>query len=93
MIDWNTTKEERLIIFQISSRAVSLIGADLLTTTMDIVAVHLNGCPLDLNELAAADDFSFIHDIEGIARHLDRATGRLQNCFVPRFARESDNKN
>ena len=36
--------------------------------------------------MLAADDFNFGHDVFGIYRHLDRTTGKLMNCFVPRFA-------
>jgi hypothetical protein len=53
---------------------------------MDIIAVHANGCPLRLDELAAADDFNFTHDVAGIRRSLDRSTGQLGDCFMPRFA-------
>jgi hypothetical protein len=53
---------------------------------MDIVACHANGCPLDLDRLAQADDFNIAHDVFGISRHLDRETGELTDCFLPRFA-------
>lgn len=58
----------------------------LLDWQMDITATHLNGTPLDLDRLLAFDDLNFVHDVFGIARHLDRSTGKLQNCFVPRSA-------
>jgi hypothetical protein len=54
--------------------------------TMDIIACHANSCPIDFGRLLGADDFNFGHDVFGIYRHLDRSTGRLTNCFVPRFA-------
>jgi hypothetical protein len=56
---------------------------------MDLLAadgVNGNG-PIDFDALAKADDFNFIHDVAGIVRHLDRSTGKLVDCFVPRFAR------
>lgn len=53
---------------------------------MDISACHANGCPLRLSELLDADDFNFAHDFFGIRRHMDRTTGNLTDCFVPRFA-------
>lgn len=53
---------------------------------MDVTATHLNGCPLNLAALAKARDSDFAHDIFGIRRHLDRETGKLQNCFIPRYA-------
>lgn len=52
---------------------------------MDLAAVHAH-TPLRLAELAAADDFNFAHDMFGIERHLNRETGELMDCFVPRFA-------
>jgi hypothetical protein len=54
---------------------------------MDITAVHANGCPLQLQSLLDADNSNFSHDVFGIRRHLDRDTGKLRNCFQPRFAR------
>lgn len=58
-----------------------------LTLMMDLEACHANGCPLDFDRLLSADDFNFTHDIAGIARHMDRETGKLTGCFLPRFAR------
>lgn len=52
---------------------------------MDLAAVHAS-CPLDLQRFAEADDFNFAHDIGGIYRHLDRSTGELTDCFLPRCA-------
>jgi len=66
-----------------------LQGVDRLQLTMDITAVHANGCPLDLPKLLHAPDFDFAHDIWGIHRHLDRTTGKL-SCFLPRCARTED---
>lgn len=61
----------------------------LLDWRMDITACHANGNPLRLDDLFAADDFNFAHDVFGIERHLDRETGKLTRCFLPRFrARE-----
>jgi hypothetical protein len=53
---------------------------------MDITACHASGNPLRLDDLLAADDFNFAHDVFGIARHLNRETGELQNFFSPRFS-------
>lgn len=54
---------------------------------LDIIACHLNGCPLRLKDLANTDDFNLMHDVSGICVHLDRKTGRLKNNFRPRFAK------
>lgn len=57
-----------------------------LDCSMDITAVHCNGCPLDLKKLIEADDFNFAHDVFGIRNHLNRETGQLEDCFLPRCA-------
>jgi hypothetical protein len=87
-INWKTTKEDALLINQIVDRAF-LEGAhydDRLTMVMDITAVHLNGCPLDLQKLLDFPSTSFAHDLFGIVGHLDRKTGKLNDCFIPRSA-------
>lgn len=53
---------------------------------MDVTATHASGNPLRLEALAEADKFSFVHDVFGIARHLDRSTGELTSCFSPRYS-------
>lgn len=53
---------------------------------MDLVATHANGNPLRLDDLLAADDFNFAHDMSGICNCLDRTTGRLTRNFRPRFS-------
>ena len=63
------------------------IEIDILSTEMDIVACHLNGCPLDFDKLLTTDDFTLIHDIFGIRNHIDRTTGKISNHFLPRCAK------
>ena len=60
---------------------------DRISLGMDITAAHLNGNPLRLKELLAANDFDFFHDLYGIREHLDRDTGELKDCFVPRYSK------
>ena len=57
---------------------------DRISRIMDLDHVH-NRWPLRLDALLAAPDFDFLHDIGGIHRHMNRATGELGGCFVPRF--------
>lgn len=77
---------ERSIIDKIVVRATNVAPSYArLTCAMDITACHLNGMTLDLQRLADADEHDFVHDIYGIHRHIDRETGKLTNCFVPRF--------
>lgn len=88
MIDWNKIeKEDMKIIHEISKRAVKEFNVgELLDYTMDVGATHTCGCPLDLQKLLDADKFNFAHDIFGINKNLDRETGELLNCFLPRCA-------
>lgn len=92
-VDFDATPSERLTIRKIVKRATEkgLCGGKHWYTPidaeMDLVACHRNGSPLRLSDLLAADDFNFTHDIVGIARHMDRATGKLAGLFRPRFAR------
>src|ERR1700733_1726990 len=51
---------------------------------MDIEYCHESN-PLNLQALLDADDFNFCHDVFGIARHFNRQTLKLEDCFVPRF--------
>jgi hypothetical protein len=53
---------------------------------MNVSACHASGNPLRLEELLAADDFNFAHDVFGIDRHIDRDTGTMMNCFRPRYS-------
>lgn len=90
-INFDTNATEMRIITKIAKRAVQMaLDADvdyrLLDAEMDITACHCNGTPLKLEALLAADDANFGHDVFGIRRYIDRKTGELTNCFLPRFA-------
>jgi len=89
-VNFNTTKKETQIIHEIAKRAMKekMIqkNTDLLSLSMDISAVHLNGTKLKLDDFLKADDGNFYHDIAGIMAHIDRSTGKLKNCFSPRFS-------
>ena len=97
-INWNASKRDYELASEIAKRAlicaVEVEGplsqqrsAEFQRTTlMDIIAVHANGCPLKLSELLTAPRFDFTHDVFGIRRHLNRETGQLQDCFLPRYA-------
>ncbi len=56
---------------------------------MDIETAHKN-CPLDLQKLLDADEANFYHDVMGIFKNLNRQTKKLENCFVPRFAKKEE---
>jgi len=53
---------------------------------MDLENVHKT-VGLDLEGLLAARDQDFLHDVAGITRHMDRTTGKLTDCFLPRYAK------
>jgi hypothetical protein len=87
MINWNTSKQDALTISEIVARARGYWpDVNALKLNMDITATHANGCPLKLRELAGAPKLDFAHDVCGIQRHINRETGQLENCFVPRYA-------
>jgi hypothetical protein len=90
MIDFatfKTTKEEVQTITQIAKRAIAQgFDRDLLSITMDLEAAH-HVCPLDLDALRHAPQLDMLHDVAGIARHLNHDTGQPADCFVPRFAK------
>lgn len=84
-------KAEAVVIHKIAIRASRMAvtaGYDypLMDISMDVTACHANGCLLRLEELLQAEDFDFAHDVFGIMAHLNRRTGRLEDCFLPRFA-------
>ena len=84
-INWKVSKEDWQIIHKITARAFSIWKLDRVTLEMDLIATHLNGTPLRLKEFLEADNFNFGHDVFGIQEHIDRNTGKLTRCFLPRF--------
>jgi hypothetical protein len=92
MVKFQASRAEMDAIIKITERAEKLArkaGVEpplRMNMVMDIEAAHSNGCPLKLNELLAAEDFDFTHDVWGIMRHIDRDSGTLRDCFVPRYA-------
>lgn len=85
MLQFKASKQEVIKIHQVVKRAASFDDTiDFATTQMDLEACHCNGNPLDLNKLLTFDIYNLMHDVYGIRRNLDRQTGELTNCFVPR---------
>lgn len=90
-IKFATNAKDKAVIEKIMQRAAAMreqrgMKVDRLSLLMDITACHLNGTPLKLAELLAADDFNLAHDVFGIERHMNRETGKLEGFFMPRFA-------
>jgi hypothetical protein len=100
-ITWTTSKEDADLLNQIADRAVKFaaqLGHEYKKSDalMDVTACHANGCPMRLQEFLEADASNFAHDAFGIQRHINRDTGKLEGCFLPRFydrdaAKESGN--
>lgn len=97
MIKFNTTLEDSLFVDKIADRAGALLSNQDMSPSVyprldmlvDLTACNANGCPLDFQKLLDFPDFDFIHDIFGIRNNLNRSTGKLEDCFVPRCARRS----
>lgn len=90
-LNLNLTASDRALITTIAERAVKIAEEanaprDKIDVILDLAAVHLNGNPLRLADMAAWErDFDIAHDVFGIERHLDRETGKLTDFFSPRF--------
>ncbi len=85
IINFETTKKDYLLISKIVKRGIELAKKyDAMTMNMDVTAVHANGTELDLDKFLKFDDFNFSHDLFGIRDHINRETGKLENCFSPR---------
>ena len=90
-IRWDVSKEDASLILDIAQRAEPLFARQGLPFNraqfvMDVTAVHRNGCPLKLRDLLASEALDFSHDIAGIRKHINRATGQLARGFLPRCA-------
>lgn len=75
----------------IARRAVTVyadhdIRTDETTHILDLTMCHFGPQKLRLDDLLAADNANFMHDIAGINRHLDRMAGTLSDGFSPRFS-------
>lgn len=83
-------KEQFELIMAIVKRAdeMGLMVFDRLSLSMDLDATN-NEFNLRLQEFLEADNFNFAHDIIGIQNNINRATKKIENCFVPRFASHS----
>jgi len=90
MIDWDKstwTKADYKAVKRIIDRAQNEgMNVDRMSTMMDLDACNMV-CPIDLAKLEGFDTANLMHDLTGIARHLNRETGELGGCFVPRCAK------
>lgn len=86
---FDVSRSDTKLIAQIAKRARNLalkhdVDYPILDASMDITACHANGTPLDLQKLMGFDDGNFGHDVFGIRRFIDRTSGQLSGCFLPR---------
>lgn len=96
-ISFTVSPEDDGLIHDIVDRVISVadkfgLNYPRMDAMMDLTACQANGCPLRLADLLKADDFNFCHDIFGIRNNLNRTTGKLENCFLPRFAKRDDSQ-
>ncbi len=87
MIRWDkASDEEVVVIHKIAERVKEVLpSAKLYNLEMDITAAHILR-PLRLEDLLKAKRDDFLCDICGISRHINRKTGKLKNCFSPRYS-------
>ncbi len=91
-VRFDASLAEIKIISKIVGRAMREhpeMNIDKTSLEMDIEAVHCNDIPIDLPRLLAIGSPHFGHDVFGIQRFINRNTGKLTECFVPRTARRS----
>lgn len=96
-VSFEITKKDRALILKIVDRIMArdktnYLGLERCSVSMDITAAHANGCPMDLARWLGAVNFEFDHDAFGIMEHLDRETGELTDCFLPRYAAKENGK-
>ncbi len=93
-VSFKASPEETRMALLCAQRANRLATAMSVTYSvqqahMDLLAPHANGCPMDFAALLAANDANFSHDVFGIGRYLNRSSGRLGDCFLPRYSKQS----
>lgn len=86
------TRKEFELMARVAERGVALLATagttvKRLDLMMDLEFTH-DVCPLDFAKLAAFGDGDFGHDIGGIYQHFNRATRKLEGCFLPRCAKD-----
>lgn len=95
MIDWSKiTRIDLTDVDRIATRAIKATPLhspmlNKMDLTMDLAAAHI-ACPIDLQQLLDAKELDFWHDVSGIIKHIDRETGELRDCFVPRCAKREE---
>ncbi|GAB0058083.1 hypothetical protein SIID45300_02425 [Candidatus Magnetaquicoccaceae bacterium FCR-1] len=87
MISFDVSKRDKKLIAKIAKRVKKICKpANERIIAMDLTATHANGCPLDLLGMLKAREVDLLHDVGNIHSSLDRNTGKLKDCFEPRYA-------
>jgi hypothetical protein len=79
--------QEIQLITAIAKRAATILNMPQhsITFTMDLELCHSQN-PLRLQEMLFATPSALIHDVCGINKNLNHDTGKLDNCFSPRYS-------
>ena len=82
-------REELETINKIVKRALGIevtrnLIDDPISLFMDIDSISSG---LDLSKFLSFDNFNFCHDVFGIIENMNKETGKLENCFLPRCSR------
>ena len=88
MISWDKlTHSDLAKVNQAVDRALELLPWESMKMDlhMDLTASVIQG-HINLDKLLTFDDSNFIHDVVGVVQHLNRQTGEMMNCFLPRSA-------
>ena len=82
MINWNCPRYDEKLVAKIVERAKTTIeGIKPRRLAMDLIATHLNGCKLNLEDLLLASQGLFQYDVLGIDKNINRRTGKIENDF------------
>ncbi len=85
MLKFKANLAQIKLIVLIAQRACKANKAiDFEKATMDLNVAHSSGNPLDFQKLLDFPEGDFNHDFYGIYANINRETGELDNCFVPR---------
>ena len=75
-------------IGEIADRAIAFNPSyDKTVVVMDLLVLYDTGVKMRWEELLNAPALDFMHDINGINRHLNRNTYKLEDGFCPRYAK------
>ena len=89
-ISFNISADDAMIVADIARIVVEVRNLDQMAVEMDLTACHASGNPMDFQRLLDAHRTApqdFWHDLNGIILNINRKTGKLGDCFVPRYSR------